>query len=94
LAALRLMPSSNFVGCCADKILRSARPADLPIAGDPLVVANQVQIITLAVAARLPVIYNQKEYLKSGGLISLGPNFQDLFRRAAVSQSPTDRHCA
>jgi putative ABC transport system substrate-binding protein len=37
----------------------------------------------LALAARLPTIYNIREYVEAGGLMSYGPNFPDLFRRAA-----------
>ncbi len=34
-------------------------------------------------AARLPAIYNSREYVEMGGLMSYGPNFPDMFRRAA-----------
>jgi putative ABC transport system substrate-binding protein len=34
-------------------------------------------------AARLPTIYNFREYVEVGGLMSYGPNIPDLFRRAA-----------
>ena len=37
----------------------------------------------LAVGARLPTIFNSREYVKEGALLSYGPNFPDLFRRAA-----------
>jgi putative tryptophan/tyrosine transport system substrate-binding protein len=37
----------------------------------------------LAVAARLPTIYVDKESVEAGGLMSYGPNYTDLFRRAA-----------
>jgi len=37
----------------------------------------------LAVGARLPTIYIQRESVEAGGLMSYGPNFPDLFRRAA-----------
>jgi putative ABC transport system substrate-binding protein len=33
--------------------------------------------------ARLPTIYNSREYVEAGGLVSYGPNFVELFRRAA-----------
>ena len=32
---------------------------------------------------RLPGIYEAKEYVVDGGLISYGPSFPDLFRRSA-----------
>jgi putative tryptophan/tyrosine transport system substrate-binding protein len=31
----------------------------------------------------LPAIYNFREHVEAGGLMSYGPNFPDLFRRAA-----------
>jgi putative ABC transport system substrate-binding protein len=37
----------------------------------------------LALIARLPTIYVVREYVEAGGLMSYGPNFPDLFRRAA-----------
>jgi putative ABC transport system substrate-binding protein len=42
-----------------------------------------VRINTLALIARLPTIYVIREYVEAGGLMSYGPNFPDLFRRAA-----------
>jgi putative tryptophan/tyrosine transport system substrate-binding protein len=50
---------------------------------DSLVNANQARIITLALGARLPSIFGTRDYVKAGGLMSYGPNFPDLFRRAA-----------
>jgi putative tryptophan/tyrosine transport system substrate-binding protein len=32
---------------------------------------------------RLPTIYSSRDYVDAGGLMSYGPNFPDLFRRAA-----------
>jgi putative ABC transport system substrate-binding protein len=55
----------------------------LSIVGDPLTTANRVRIITLALAARLPTIFTSRDTVESGGLMSYGPNFLDLFRRAA-----------
>ena len=55
----------------------------LYVAGDALVAANRTRIITLALGARLPTIFDQREFVKAGGLMSYGPNFSALFRRAA-----------
>jgi putative ABC transport system substrate-binding protein len=55
----------------------------LYVAGDPLVNLNRIRINTFALVARLPTIYVQREYVEAGGLMSYGPNFQDLHRRAA-----------
>ena len=61
----------------------SDRADALYVAGDPLVVANRVRINTLALIARLPTIYNSREYTELGGLMSYGPNFLDLYRQGA-----------
>jgi putative tryptophan/tyrosine transport system substrate-binding protein len=55
----------------------------LYVASDPLINANRVRINILAVGARLPTIYLQRENVEAGGLMSYGPNFPDLFRHAA-----------
>ena len=38
----------------------------------------------LAAENRLPAIYGYREVVEAGGLISYGPHFADLYRRAAV----------
>jgi putative ABC transport system substrate-binding protein len=53
------------------------------VAGDALLNANRIRINTLAVAAKLPTMYIQREFVEAGGLISYGPNFPDMFRRTA-----------
>src|SRR6185437_8582706 len=55
----------------------------LYVVGDNLVVANRAGIITLALGARLPTTFNTRDLAQAGGLMSYGPNFPDLFRRAA-----------
>jgi putative ABC transport system substrate-binding protein len=50
---------------------------------DPLVFTNAALINTLALAARLPVSHGVRESVLAGGLVSYGPDFPDLARRAA-----------
>ncbi len=45
--------------------------------------ANRARINTLALGARLPVVYPERSYLEGGGFMSYGVNQTDLFRRAA-----------
>ena len=59
------------------------RAQALYVCGDPLVTTNRVRINTLALAARLPMMHSVREYVEAGGLMSYGPNFPDLWRRAA-----------
>jgi putative tryptophan/tyrosine transport system substrate-binding protein len=55
----------------------------LYVCADPLVVTHQVRINTLALAARLPTMHGLREHVETGGLMSYGPNFPNLFRRVA-----------
>jgi putative ABC transport system substrate-binding protein len=55
----------------------------LYVFNDPLVNTNRIQINTLALTARLPTIYAQRDYVEVGALMSYGPDFPDLWRRAA-----------
>jgi putative ABC transport system substrate-binding protein len=55
----------------------------LYVSGGPLISANRIRINTLANAVRLPTMHGEKAYVEAGGLMSYGPNFPDLFRRAA-----------
>jgi putative tryptophan/tyrosine transport system substrate-binding protein len=52
------------------------------VVGDHFVFDNQIQINTLALVARLPTMFPQREYVETGGLVSYGTSFSDLFRRA------------
>ena len=58
------------------------RAEALYVTTDPILNSYRVRIITLANLARLPVITTQREFVEAGGLVSYGPNYPDLFRRA------------
>jgi putative tryptophan/tyrosine transport system substrate-binding protein len=55
----------------------------LYLASEGVVDANRLRINILALGARLPTIWSQQELVEAGGLMSYGPNFPDLYRRAA-----------
>ena len=59
------------------------RAEALYVCSDPLLTTNRLGINTLALGARLPTMHGFREFVEAGGLISYGPNFPDLFRRAA-----------
>ena len=46
-------------------------------------IANRVRINTSALAARLPTIYGQREFVDAGGFLSYGASVPEQFRRAA-----------
>lgn len=52
-------------------------------AGAPLVNTQRLRINTFALVAHLPTMFPHREYVAGGGLMSYGPNFLDLNRRAA-----------
>ena len=54
----------------------------LYLASDPLLNTNRIRINTLALGARLPTMHGVREFVEAAGLMSYGPNFPDLFRRA------------
>ena len=45
---------------------------------------HQQRILALALASRLPTMWDSREAAKAGGVIAYGPNMSDVFRRAAV----------
>ena len=49
---------------------------------DTILFANRIRIITVALAARLPTMFTTREAVKAGGLMTYGPSFPELFRRA------------
>ena len=55
----------------------------LYVVGETLTSANRLRINTLALAARLPTIHPNRGLVQAAGLVSYGPNFSDLYRRAA-----------
>jgi putative tryptophan/tyrosine transport system substrate-binding protein len=46
--------------------------------------SHRKKIADLAVKNRLPTIYERREYVEDGGLMSYGVSEADLFRRAAT----------
>jgi putative tryptophan/tyrosine transport system substrate-binding protein len=65
----------------AFKALRDANA--LFVVGDALTYTHRTQLIALVQDARLPAAYPVREFVLAGGLMSYGPNYSDMFRRAA-----------
>jgi putative ABC transport system substrate-binding protein len=51
---------------------------------DPVNGSNKERIVEFSAANRLPAIYVFRWYVDAGGLMSYGPNFYELWRRAAT----------
>ena len=50
----------------------------------PVIFENLPRVIALAAQHRLPAIYERREMVESGGLLSYGPGFRENFERAAA----------
>jgi len=52
--------------------------------GDPMLGVHRARLAKLAVQHRLPAVYTNRLHVDAGGLMSYGPSFTDLWRRAAA----------
>lgn len=61
-----------------------ARPEALLILADRVFLHNRARIMEFAVRNRLPGVYAYLELVEAGGLMSYGPSYADMHRRAAI----------
>ena len=54
------------------------------VCNDRFISTNRGRVIALASQHRIPAIYDFREYVDAGGLMSYGPSISDLHRRGAV----------
>jgi putative ABC transport system substrate-binding protein len=52
--------------------------------GDAFFTSNRAQIVALAARHRLPAIYDLREFVEAGGLMSYAPSINDAFRQTGV----------
>ena len=55
----------------------------LIVGPSPMFLEQRPRLADLAAKNRLPTVCSLGEYAQAGGLVSYGPHFADLFRRAA-----------
>jgi putative ABC transport system substrate-binding protein len=60
------------------------RDNGLLVASSPFMYSYRQQLADLALMHRIPAMYEYREYLEAGGLISYGVNVPDLRRRCAI----------
>jgi len=56
----------------------------LIVAGNALLTSHRSQLVTLAARYRLPTVYNQREYVRQGGLTSYGSSIFDAYFQAGL----------
>jgi putative ABC transport system substrate-binding protein len=60
------------------------RAEALLLLNDAVFFSQRVRLVALAAQGQLPVLYDSREFVAAGGLMSYGTRFPDLWRRAAV----------
>jgi putative ABC transport system substrate-binding protein len=55
----------------------------LYVVQNALIGANRTQILTFALAERLPTMFQSRDFVQAGMLMSYGPSYPNQFRRAA-----------
>ena len=64
--------------------LRNARPDALLVTAEAFTRQHLVRILDFANNNKIPAMFEDSSYVAAGGLISYGPDYQDVFRKAAV----------
>jgi putative ABC transport system substrate-binding protein len=64
--------------------IKSARPDGLIVLPDRLLLAYRKSIVQFMVKNRLPGMFPFRDFAQEGGLMAYGPDYTDMFRRAAT----------
>jgi putative ABC transport system substrate-binding protein len=64
--------------------IRKERPRALLVLADRLFLHNRARIMEFTTQHRLPGVYAYLELVEAGGLMSYGPSYADMHRRAAT----------
>jgi putative ABC transport system substrate-binding protein len=64
--------------------IRKERPRALLVLADRLFLHNRARIMEFTTQHRLPGVYAYLELVEAGGLMSYGPSYADMHRRAAI----------
>jgi putative tryptophan/tyrosine transport system substrate-binding protein len=79
LHVLKASTESEFEG-----VFANLRAGALVIGGDPFFTARQEQLAALAVRHAVPAVYENREFVAAGGLMSYGASITDAFRMVGV----------
>jgi len=73
---------ADFDGAFAE--MTRARAGALTVLPSNMLINERRRLVDLAAKNRLPAVYGSREFVDAGGLMAYGPNFADMFRRAAT----------
>ena len=68
----------------AFSVMRREHAEALVTINSPLLINHLKRIVDFAAKSRLPTVYMESRWVEGGGLMSYGPSYRDLFRRAAI----------
>ena len=64
--------------------LANARPDALLVTAEAFTRQHQARILDFANSNKLPTMFEDSSYVAAGGFMSYGPDYQDVFRKAAI----------
>jgi putative ABC transport system substrate-binding protein len=70
--------------------LSQQRIAALLVGTDVLFITRRDQIVALANGLRVATMYNAREYVVAGGLISYAPSLTEVYRQAGIYDERSD----
>jgi putative ABC transport system substrate-binding protein len=82
LHVLKAGTDSAFEPAFVSVLQRHSSP--LIIGSDPFFYSRRDRLVALAAQYAIPTIYERREFVEAGGLMSYGPNFADTWRRAGI----------
>jgi putative ABC transport system substrate-binding protein len=65
-------------------VMTKDRPDAFLALMDPVLNSQRTRILDFLAKNRLPAIFQSRDWVEAGGLISYGPSYPELFRRIAI----------
>jgi len=82
LVVVRATTEAEFAPAFASAVAQGA--GALQICANPYFLAKREQLVSLAARHRIPTVYEWREFVEAGGLMSYGTNLSNSYREAGV----------